>query len=57
MQFGFFDLGNRYDQLRKLKDTLVELNRLIDWNLFADLVAEATTKSRKSTGGASPLIG
>ncbi|MDP1557699.1 MAG: hypothetical protein Q8L82_02105, partial [Nitrosomonas sp.] len=34
----FFDLGNRYDQLSKLKDPLVELNRVIDWNLFADLL-------------------
>ena len=26
MQLSFFDLGNRYDQLSKLKDPLVELN-------------------------------
>lgn len=55
MQFGFFDLGNRYDQLSKLKDTLVELNRVIDWNLFADLLAETTTKSRKSAAGRKPF--
>ena len=44
MQPGFFDLDNRYDQLSKLKDPLVEQNRVIDWNLFADLLAEITTK-------------
>ena len=45
MQSGFFDLDNRYDQLSKLKDPLVELNQIIDWRLFADLLAETTTYS------------
>ncbi|MDP1558931.1 MAG: hypothetical protein Q8K59_11500 [Nitrosomonas sp.] len=31
MQLSFFDPGNRQDQLSKLKDPLVELNRVIDW--------------------------
>ena len=55
MQLGFFDLDNRYDQLSKLKDPLVELNRVIDWNLFADLLAETTTKPRKSAAGRKPF--
>ncbi len=41
MQLGFFDLDNRYDQLSMLKDPLVELNRVIDWHLFADLLSVA----------------
>ena len=55
MQLGFFDLDNRYAQLSKLNDPLVELNRTIDWNLFADLLAETTTKPRKSEAGRKPF--
>lgn len=55
MQLGFFDLDNRYAQLSKLNDPLVELNRIIDWDLFADLLAETTTKPRKSEAGRKPF--
>ena len=55
MQLGFFDLDNRYAQLSKLNDPLEELNRIIDWNLFADLLAETTTKPRKSGAGRKPF--
>ena len=55
MQLGFFDLDNRYAQLSKLNDPLEELNRVIDWNLFADLLAETTTKPRKSEAGRKPF--
>jgi IS5 family transposase len=55
MQLGFFDLDNRYAQLSKLKDPLVELNRVIDWHLFADLLSGITTKPRKSAAGRKPF--
>ena len=55
MQLGFFDLDNRYAQLSKLNDPLEGLNRIIDWNLFADLLAETTTKPRKSAAGRKPF--
>lgn len=55
MQFSFFDLENRYEQLSKLRDPLEELNRMIDWNLFADLLRETTTKPRKSAAGRKPF--
>lgn len=55
MQLSFFDLDNRYAQLSKLNDPLEELNRIIDWNLFADLLAETTTKPRKSAAGRKPF--
>ena len=59
MQISLFDLENRYDQLKKLKDPLVELNHVIDWNLFAYPLAETTKKPRKSLAGRKPfpLIG
>ena len=53
MQASLFDLENRYDQLSKLKDPLVELNHVIDWSLFAALLAETTKKPRKSPAGVS----
>lgn len=56
MQLGFSDLDNRYAQLSKLNDPLEELNRIIDWNLFADLLAETTTKPRKSAAGRKPFV-
>ncbi len=52
---GLFDLHDRYDQLSKRRDPLEELNRMIDWNLFADLLAETTEKPRKSAAGRKPL--
>lgn len=55
MQLSFFDLENRYEQLSKLNDPLEELNRMIDWNLFADLLSETTTKPRKSAAGRKPF--
>mgnify|MGYP000226976691 CR=1 FL=1 len=55
MQISLFDLENRYAQLNKLKDPLVELNHVIDWDLFADLLAETTKKPRKSSAGRKPF--
>ena len=55
MQLSIFDLENRYEQLIKLKDPLEELNRMIDWNLFADFLKETTTKPRKSATGRKPI--
>ena len=55
MQLSFFDLENRYEQLSKLKDPLEELNHMIDWNLFADLLRETITKPRKSAAGRKPF--
>lgn len=54
-QLGLFDLHDRYDQLSKRKDPLEELNRMIDWTLFAGLLAETTAKPRKSAAGRKPF--
>lgn len=55
MQASFFDLENRYAQLNKLRDALIELNHVIDWNLFADLLSEKAKKPRKSSAGRKPF--
>ena len=51
MQSSFFDLDNRYAQLNKLRDPLVELNRVIDWELFRAPLSVLSEKPRKSAAG------
>lgn len=48
MQSSFFDLDNRYAQLNKLRDPLIELNRVIDWELFRAPLLKLSEKPRKS---------
>ena len=51
MQSSFFDLDNRYAQLNKLRDPLIELNRVIDWELFRVPLLKLSEKPRKSAAG------
>lgn len=51
MQSSFFDLDNRYVQLSKLRDPLIELNRVIDWELFRSTLSTKAEKPRKSAAG------
>jgi len=51
MQSSFFDLDNRYAQLSKMRDPLIELNRVIDWELFRSTLSTIAEKPRKSAAG------
>lgn len=51
MQSSFFDLDNRYAQLNKMRDPLIELNRVIDWELFRAPLSVLADKPRKSAAG------
>ena len=51
MQSSFFDLDNRYAQLNKPRDPLVELNQVIDWEPFRDPLSTIATVPRKSAAG------
>ena len=51
MQSSFFDLDNRYAQLSKMRDPLIELNRVIDWELFRSTLLTIAEKPRKSAAG------
>ena len=51
MQSSFFDLDNRYTQLSKMGDPLIELNRVIDWSLFSSPLSTIAEKPRKSAAG------
>lgn len=55
MQSSFFDLDNRYEQLNKLRDPLLELNRVIDWELFRAPLSKLMEKPRKSAAGRKPI--
>lgn len=55
MQSSFFELDNRYTQLNKLRDPLVELNRVIDWELFRAPLSKLAEKPRKSAAGRKPI--
>ncbi len=51
MQSSLFDLDNRYAQLIQFRDPLIELNRVIDWELFCSTLSTITEKPRKSAAG------
>lgn len=51
MQSSFFDLDNRYAQLSRLSDPLIELDRVIDWELFRSPLSVLSKKPRKSAAG------
>jgi len=51
MQSSFFDLDNRYAQLIQLRDPMIELNRVIDWELFCSILSTIAEKPRKSAAG------
>jgi IS5 family transposase len=51
MQSSFFDLDNRYAQLSKMRDPLIELNRVIEWALFRSTLSTIAEKPRKSAAG------
>lgn len=50
-QSSFFDLDNQYAQLNKLRDPLIELNRVIEWELFRAPLSVLSEKPRKSAAG------
>lgn len=52
---GFFiDETERLDKLTKLGDSLERLNKVIDWNMFAQILNRAFAKESKGTGGRPP---
>jgi len=51
-QFGLFDYNKRLSRIDKAGDPLVELNKLVDWELFRELIVRSREKPRKSPAGA-----
>ena len=51
-QFGLFDYNKRLSRIDKAGDPLVELNQVVDWEQFRQLIELAREKPRKSPAGA-----
>ena len=51
MQLGLFDTKNRQEKLSKLGDSLVRLNKVIDWEQFRPALTVALKKEHKGAGG------
>ena len=51
-QFGLFDYNKRLSRIDKAGDPLVELNQVVDWEQFRQLIVLAREKPRKSPAGA-----
>jgi IS5 family transposase len=55
MQLGFFDIDKRYKQLDKLRDPLLVLSGLIDFEIFRDEIEKGLEKERKDNSGRKPF--
>jgi IS5 family transposase len=55
MQLGFFDVEKRHKQLDKLKDPLLVLSSLINFELFRDTIEKGLEKERKDNSGRKPF--
>lgn len=54
MQIGFFDVNKRYKQLDKLKDPLLVLSSLINFEIFREEIEKGLEKERKDNSGRKP---
>lgn len=52
LQFGLFDYQKQLTLLEKAGDPLIQLNQMIDWEQFRELIDLAREKPRKSPAGA-----
>ncbi len=50
-QSGLFDYDKRLSRIDNTGDPLVELNKLVDWELFCELIVRSREKPRKSAAG------
>ena len=55
MQPGFFDLSERYALLEKLGDPLPQINRLVDWEAFREVMESIRPEKDPRAGGRPPI--
>lgn len=55
MQIGFFDVEKRYKQLDKLKDPLLVLSNLINFEIFRETIEKGLEKEKKDNSGRKPF--
>lgn len=54
MQIGLFDEGKRLGKLSELGDSLVQLDNVIDWEMFRPILNKVFFKEHKGAGGRPP---
>ena len=54
MQMGLFDKEDRMEKLSKLRDSLVRLNKVINWEQFRPVLIQALKKESRGAGGRPP---
>lgn len=54
MQIGLFDKEKRLEKLSQLGDSLVRLNKVIQWEMFRPILSRALSKEAKGPGGRPP---
>lgn len=54
MQMGLFNKENRLEKLNQLGNSLIRLNKVIQWELFRSILAQALRKDPKGPGGRPP---
>ena len=54
MQSGLFDWQNCFEKLNKNGDPLVELNKVIQWECFREVLENVRVREKKSNAGAKP---
>lgn len=52
-QRGFFDYEYRQEEIQKKSNSLLKLNKVIDWKIFRSLIEKILKKEAKGPGGAS----
>jgi IS5 family transposase len=55
MQYSFFDNDKKLAKISKLGDVLEQLNALVDWNIFRELLDSAIPRVRNPQGGRPPF--
>jgi len=55
MQLGFFDVEKRHKQLNKLRDPLLVLSSLINFEIFREEIEKGLEKERKDNSGRKPF--
>ena len=54
-QISFYDGSKRLERLSELGDSLEQLNTIVDWDIFRDVLDKAIPRQNKSQGGRPPF--
>jgi IS5 family transposase len=55
MQYSFFNEEERMEKLTKMGDPLEQLNRIVNWGIFAPILEKAIPREKSDKGGRPPF--